>query len=612
MNQQLILVLSLLGVCIALFVANKPRVDVVALFAMVALALTGIVTVPEALVGFSDPNIVLIAALFVVGEGLVRTGIANKIGELLLCRSGGNEARLLVLLMLAVAGLGSLMSSTGVVAIFIPVALFMAERRKISPGRLMMPLSFAGLISGMLTLVGTAPNLVVDSALQNAGFPGFGFFSITPFGGTVLVAGVGYMLIARRWLHRRKDIQPSVRPKRHLADFVNDYELGPREHRVRVTSESPMVGKRLQEIDARRRAGANVVAVERLMGKRHVLIEPRGDLQLRADDVLMVDLPEADETKRAEAMRNLGLELLPFRGDYFMDQSRELGMAEVLLPPNSALIGRELRTIGFRSRYRLNVIGLRRNREAVTTCLIDEPLKAGDTLLVIGRWQSIREIRKQKDDFLVLTLPAEMDQVALAGSRAPQALACLAVMVTLMVTGWVPNVLAALVTCLLMGLTRCISLSSAYRAIQLPSLIVIVGMMPFSTALQRTGGVDLAVNGLLHLFGDAEPRVLLAALFAVTAIIGLFVSNTATAVLMAPIALKVAAALGASPYPFAMTVALASSAAFMTPVSSPVNTLVLVPGNYRFSDFVRIGVPFTIIVLILTVLLVPWLLPLRP
>jgi di/tricarboxylate transporter len=185
-------------------------------------------------------------------------------------------------------------------------------------------------------------------------------------------------------------------------------------------------------------------------------------------------------------------------------------------------------------------------------------------------------------------------------------------MVTLMVTGWVPNVLAALIACLLLGLTRCITLDSAYKSIQWPSLILIVGMMPFSTALQKTGGVELASQGLLDLFGQAEPRLLLGALFVVTALISLFVSNTATAVLMAPIALTVARSLGASPYPFVMTVALAASAAFMTPISSPVNTLVLVPGKYRFGDFVRIGVPFTIIVLLLTVLLVPWLLPLHP
>jgi di/tricarboxylate transporter len=300
------------------------------------------------------------------------------------------------------------------------------------------------------------------------------------------------------------------------------------------------------------------------------------------------------------------------RGAYFTDQSRALGMAEVMLPPNSELIGHTGLDVGFRSKYRLNVIGLRRGRKSPEKNPATQKLRAGDVLLVIGRWKHIREVQEQKQNFLVLNLPAEVEQYAPAESRAPYALGSLAVMVALMVTGWVPNAMAALIACLLMGLTRCITLPSAYKSIQWPSLILIVGMLPFSTALQKTGGVDLAVQGLLHLFGKAEPRLLIAALFVVTALIGLFVSNTATAVLMAPIALRLAAAVGASPHPFVMTVALAASAAFMTPVSSPVNILVMVPGNYRFADFLRIGVPFTVVTLIITVILVPWLLPLYP
>ena len=612
MNSQLLLVLGLLGGCIALFIANKPRMDVVALLAMVALPLCGVVTVPEALAGFSDPNVVLIAALFIVGDGLVRTGLAVQIGDFLLRRAAGSEGRLLALLMLAVAVLGAVMSSTGVVAIFIPVVLLVAERQKLAPGRLMMPLSFAGLIGGMLTLVGTPPNLVADSALQHAGFAGFGFFDFTPFGAVILAAGIGYMLIARRWLNRAADAEPPGRTRPRLMDFVRDYELTGREHRIRVREDSRVVGQTLQQLEARAHSGANVVAIERWIGRRRELIEPRPDVVLCARDVLLVDVATPDDPERLRTLAELKLEALPLRGAYFTDQSRDLGMAEVLLPPDSELIGQSVLKVGFRSKYRLNIIGLRRGRNALATGIAGEKLRPGDTLLVIGRWKHIRNLQKQKRDFLVLSLPAEIDQVAPVRSRAPYALATLAVMVTLMVTGWVPNALAALIACLLLGLTRCITLDSAYKSIQWPSLILIVGMMPFSTALQKTGGVDLAAQGLLDLFGQAEPRLLLAALFVFTALVSLFVSNTATAVLMAPIALTVAHALGASPYPFVMTVALAASAAFMTPVSSPVNTLVLVPGKYRFGDFVRIGVPFTIIVLLLVVLLVPWLLPLHP
>lgn len=610
MNHQLLIVVGLLGVCVALFVANRPRMDVVALLALVALSLSGIVTIPEALAGFSDPNVILIAALFVVGEGLVATGVANQIGDFLLNRSGGSETRLILWLMLSAAILGSVMSSTGVVAIFIPVVLMVAARRKLSPGRLMMPLAYAGLISGMLTLVGTAPNLVVDSALRHAGHEGFGFFTFTPFGAVILVAGISYLLVARRWLNRNGDSAESARPRRQLIDFVRGYRLETREARLRVGKNSPLIGKTLEEVGTRRRFAANVVAIERRKGDHPEVLEPRSDFRIQAGDILLIDLAEPTGGKHLADLEEFQLEPMPLLGRYFTDRSRDIGMAEVLLPPDSDLVGRTIVEAAFRTRFRLNVIGLRRGREAIEGALGDEKLRTGDTLLVIGRWKHIRNLQKRSRDFIVLTLPAEIDEVAPAASRAPWALASLALMVVLMVTGWVPNVIAALTACLLMGAARCLTLDAAYRAIQWPSLILIIGMIPFSTALQKTGGVDLAVEGLLHVFGGAGPRVLLAALFALTAVIGLFVSNTATAVLMAPIALSAAHAMGSSPYPFAMTVALASSAAFMTPVSSPVNTLVMVPGKYQFSDFVRVGVPFTAVVMLLTVVMVPWLLPL--
>jgi di/tricarboxylate transporter len=222
MNPELLLVIGLLLACVGMFVFNKPRMDVVALLAIVVLPLCGLTSVPEALAGFSDPNIILIAALFVIGEGLVRTGIASKLGDLLVTKAGGNETRLVILLMLTAAGLGSVMSSTGVVAIFIPVVLGIAERLSVPPGHLMMPLSFAGLISGMLTLVATAPNLVVDSALRHAEFAGFGLFSPTPFGLVILVAGVAYMLVARRWLSAKADPSDLENTPRTLLDLIRE------------------------------------------------------------------------------------------------------------------------------------------------------------------------------------------------------------------------------------------------------------------------------------------------------------------------------------------------------------------------------------------------------
>ena len=306
----------------------------------------------------------------------------------------------------------------------------------------------------------------------------------------------------------------------------------------------------------------------------------------------------------------MGLQRRAFQDDYFRNMSRELGLAEVTIPPDSSLIGKSILQLRMRSQRGINVIGLRRRGRALGEDLLNKKLRMGDTLLIAGSWKAIRLLHTQAHDFLVLSLPAEIDEAAPAAEQAPFALLSLAVAVGLMISGVVPNVVAALIGCLLMGAFRCIDMDSAYRAIHWQSLILIVGMLPFALALQKSGGIDLIVGGLLDLTGEASPRVVLAALFVLTAVVGLFISNTATAVLMAPIGISLAQQLGASPLPFAMTVALAASAAFMTPVSSPVNTLVVGPGRYGFFDFVRIGVPFTLIVLVVCVAVLPLLFPL--
>ncbi|MBF8746822.1 SLC13 family permease [Pseudomonas putida] len=608
MNHELLWVLGLLAIVVTLFIINRPRMDVVALLVILTLPLSGILTVEQALAGFADPNVVLIAALFVIGEGLVRTGIAYRIGEWMSERAGNSEARLLVLLMVSVAGLGSIMSSTGVVAIFIPVVLSIAARLHISPSRLMMPLAFAGLISGMLSLVATPPNVVVHSELVRSGEVGFQFFSFTPFGLVVLALGVGYMLLTRNWLKGEARKDGRVETRRTLLDLVLDYKLSGRERRLRIRPHSPLIGHTLGELQLRTRHGANVIGIERQHKFTTRVMTADSSTVLHPGDVLLLDLfgPRDGDDLRT-LCQTMQLEPLRFKAAYFIDQSQDLGMAEVSLPPGSQCIGKSVLELTFRTRFDLNVVGLRREQSAIEAQLLEEKLRLGDTLLVVGPWKAIRQLQSRPYDFLVLSMPAEIDQVAPARERAPYALISLAVMVGLMVSGVIPNVLAALIGCLLMGAGRCIDMNSAYRAIHWQSLVLIVGMLPFAQALQKTGGIDLAVSGLVSVLGGAGPVAILACLFAVTALIGLFISNTATAVLMAPVAVGTAAQLGMSPYPFAMTVALAASAAFMTPVSSPVNTLVLGPGQYRFADFIKVGVPFTVLVMVVTVLMVPWL-----
>jgi di/tricarboxylate transporter len=606
MNAQLVVVLLLLASAIAMFALNKPRMDAVALIMLVLLPFTGALTMSEALAGFSDSNIVLIAALFVIGEGLVRTGVARKLGDWLSARAGSSEVRLISLLMLVVCGLGATMSSTAVTAIFIPVALRISQTIGKSPSRLMMPISVAALISGMTTLIATAPNLVINSELVRSGREGFHFFSFTPFGLPVLALGIVYMIFARRWLSAGDDVGPgntAGRPR--LADLLEEYQLKAREHRVRINEGSPLAGKTLTELSLQDASGAQVIAIER-GGK---LVQPHANTELRAGDVVFADLfaPDADIAALAEKYK---LERLPLSGSYFTDRSQEIGMAEVIVPATSELVGRSVIEANFRSRFRLAVIGLRRGQSTFGSNLRSEQLKVGDTLLVAGPWNAIRELGGEIKDLVVFNLPVELDEVLPVPGKALWAVAALAMSVGLMISGVIPNVQAALIGCLMMGAFRCVDLNSAYRSIDWKTIVLIVGMLPFSIALERTGGVDLAADALMSLVGGMGPRAILATLFAITALLGMFISNTATAVLMAPIALSIADELNASPYPFAMIVALAASTAFMTPVSSPVNTLVVTPGNYTFGDFIRVGVPFSLIVLVVSVIMVPWLLPL--
>ncbi|EPY4423061.1 SLC13 family permease [Klebsiella pneumoniae] len=609
MNGELIWVLSLLAIAVVLFATGKVRMDAIALMVIVAFVLSGTLTLNEAFSGFSDPNVILIAALFIIGDGLVRTGVATKMGAWLVSVAGNSETKMLIYLMLTVAGLGAFMSSTGVVAIFIPVVLSVSARMNTSPSRLMMPLSFAGLISGMMTLVATPPNLVVNSELLREGLHGFSFFSVTPIGLVVLILGIVYMLAVRFMLKTDNgDSARDGRKRSTFRDLIREYHLTGRARRLAIRPGSPMIGQRLDDLKLRERYCANVIGVERWRRFRRVIVNVNGVSEFRARDVLLIDMSASDVDLRQFCGEQM-LEPMVLRGEYFADQALDVGMAEVALIPDSEMIGKTVREIAFRTRFGLNIVGMKRDGKAMDGSVVDEPLQLGDILLVVGNWRQIALLAKRGRDFVVLNMPVEVDDASPAHSQAPHAIFCLVLMVALMLTDEIPNPIAAIIACLLMGKFRCINAESAYKAIHWPSIILIVGMMPFALALQKTGGVDLVVKGLMDVAGGEGPYLMLGCLFMMCAAIGLFISNTATAVLMAPIALAAAKSVGVSPYPFAMVVAMAASAAFMTPVSSPVNTLVLGPGKYSFSDFVKIGVPFTILVMVVCVLLIPVLFP---
>lgn len=602
-------VIAVMVIAVALFIQNKIRMDIVALLVMAFFSLSGILTVQEVFAGLSDPNVMLIVLLFIVGEGLVRTGIAYQVSEWLMRVSGASEVKVLVLLMLSIAGLGSFMSSTGIVAIFIPVVLAICSGMGISPKRLMMPLSIAGLISGMMTLIATPPNLVAHSELLKSGFEGFSFFSFTPIGVSVLLLGIGYMLIARRWLDNGENAATQAQKGSTMSQLIQDYRLQGRAKMVIISAGSAFIGKTINELNLRSEFGLNIVAIQRVKRFRTISMAAYGDSTLYEKDILLLDMEmsEVDFEVRCEqfCLKNVDL-----KGEYFSAHAKSVGMAEISLMPEAGSLGKSISELKFRSTYGLSVVGLKRDGEILRENLISTPLRLGDVLLVMGVWSQILALGKASKDFFLLNTPEESKQAAPALSQAPHALFSVLTMVVLMITGIVPNVIAALIACLMLGKFRCIDMKSAYESIHFPSVVLIVGMMPFSIALQKTGGLEMIVRGLTDIMQGMDVHWVLMLLFVFTAIISAFISNTATAILVMPIAIAIAQQLGYSPAPFAMIVAISASAAFMTPVSSPVNTMVLAPGGYRFMDFVKVGVPFTVLVMLLSIFLVPLLFPL--
>ncbi len=607
LTHDAMFVFGVLGVAIILFASSVIRPDVVALLIVLALILGDILPVGTALAGFGDPLVFLIAGLFVVGEGLVRTGIAYQAGQWLSRLAGGSEQRLLVLLMLAVAGLGAFMSSTGVVAIFIPVVLGVTSRLGISAGRLMMPLAFAALFSGMLTLIATPPNLVVNNALIGAHLQPFDFFSITPIGLVALALGVVYMwLVGGRLLPSAVPQDGSAGRRQTLAELANSYDLIEKLYRLRLDPNSPLVGKTVAELQVRTRYGISIVGMGRNERFAERLSPVRSASVFQAADTLYVVGSAADAQRlcKSEYLSQLLVTETEQRR-----LIKEMGLAEVMLPPASEMIGQTLREASFRTKYDVTVLGIRRKGKALPGNLIETRLAFGDILLISGAWKEISLLQGEQRNFLVLNLPKELDNVAPAYRQAPFALVILLLMVLSMAFGIVDNVAAVLLAALAMGVFRCLRMEDAYQSINWPTLVIIAGLLPLAQALQQTGGVKLVADGLVMGLGELGPLALMAGIFVLAALIGMFISNTATALLVAPIAIVAAQQIGVSPYPFAMTVAVAASAAFATPVSSPVNTLVLAPGGYSFGDFVRVGTPLLVLVMLITLLLVPLLLP---
>lgn len=599
------LVFGLIGIAAILMASNRVRYDVVALLVVVALIMSGVLSVGAALSGFGSPVVVAIAGLLIIGEMLDRTGIARAVGDWILKRGGKSEIQLLILIMVSAGILGSVMSSTAIVAIFIPIVLRIARETGINASRILIPVSYAALISGMMTLIASSPNLVVNGELISAGLESLDFFSFTPIGLAVLAVAVAYIVVVgRHLLPGEKAEATTANRTRTLGDLWLYFEVAPVEI-FEITPGSPLLSQPLGEAPLDAEYGVRVLSrVRRERGQESISL-PSVSMEFKPGDLVSV-IGSPERCARLAAERKLAT--------YAASQKEnqrwiwEVGVADVLVHPDSNLIGKSVIDSEFRTRYGLLAIGLRRDGAAVADFEHSE-LQAGDVLLLYGPWDRIDALVEYNHDFVVLEIPPERGDVVAAYEKAPVALTILSAMVLLTAFEIVPLVVSVLCAAMAAVLSGCLSAQQAYRSVGLSSLVLVAGMLPLADALQQTGGSAMIVEGLVGTFGDAGPNVMLTLLFILTALLGMVLSNTASAVLVIPIAITAADTLQVSPYPFAIAVLIAASAAYSTPVSTPVVTLVVEPGRYSFMDFVKVGVPLLVLTGLTTVLLTPLFFP---
>lgn len=609
MTESMLIVFGILAGAVALFCWGRPRADIVAILVVLGLMVSGVLTPQESLAGFGDPVVILIAAVFVIGAALENTGIVHRMSATLLKVGGGRETRLIILIMVLVGGLTAFMSSTAVTAMFIPVVLAITNQTGLNRKRMLMPLAVAATIGGMMTQISSLPNMIVANIMLSHGLTPFGFFAVTPFGLSMLVVSIAYMLLVRGLLSQQPTTEVAQTSAPRAYDLLDDYGLAPRWHRLQVPAGSPMIGQSVAELRSLYdEFGVIPVGVEKHARGQTTFLPALPETVFELDDIVFFMVGEAQAQPLSETQHLIELPRLDERHSY--EALQELGVAELMLAPDSTLVGKTVDEIGFRSGYQISVLAIRHRGKRLTTNLAQHPLDFGDTLLISGGWDAISGLQKDRENFVLLTLSAESKERLPARRRAPIAIAILAAMVVLMASGMMHITAAALLAMLAMLATGCVPLDSIYRVVSWKTVVLVAGMMPLGTALNKTGITALIAQGLVTALGSAGPTAMLMLVFLVAGLIGLFLSNAATTILIAPVAIEAAQALNVSPEAFAMTVVIACSASFVTPVSSTWNLLVMEPGGYSFGDYVKVGLPLLFLTMFVTVGLVTLLYPL--
>lgn len=608
----MILTLLTLAFAAVFFVWGRLRADLVAMIALLILVLGGVISVPEALSGFSNSIVVMMVGLFIVGGAIFNTGLAKIIGAKLLLLGGNSPFRLFLVVMGATAFIGAFVSNTGTVALMLPIVVSMAAASGIRASRFLMPLAFASSMGGMMTLIGTPPNLIIAEVWEEAGNAPLTFFTFLPGGLICVVAGTLLLIPLSKWFLDKGKSSRSDRANgaKTLTELVEEYNLSTGLFMVSVPERSAIVDRSIGDLNLRALYGVDILEVRR-SDRHHKILKkiaqyaPKPTTVIHAGDQIYLrgDMPDVERLVSAYGlvMESDGAQL----NDFY-----DIGLAEIVIMPNSSISRKTVAEIGFRKRFGVNVIAIRRKQIYITAYLASVPLQAGDVLLVQGSWEAIGGLDSDPSAWVVIGQPlAEAAKVTL-DYKAPLAAAIMVAMIVALIFEFVPPVIAVLCAAMLTILSGCFrNVEDAYKKINWESVVLIAAMMPMSFALEKTGISSLVSSALVGSLGSLGPLPVLAGIYFTTSVMTLFISNTATAVLLAPIAMQSALALDVSALPFLFAVTFGASLCFASPFSTPPNALVMPAGQYTFSDYIKVGLPLQLIMGVIMILLLPVLFP---
>ena len=590
MTLEIALTLIILVTAVVLFLAELWSTDVVSLLALLTLVLTGLLTPAEALASFANPVVITIGSIFVVSAALFQTGVATKLGHVISRLAGDSEPRLIAALMIGAALLSGVMNNVAVTAVLMPVVIGISLNTGRSPSRLLLPMAYAAVVGGTLTLIGSPPNLIASEILTKGGSAPLGLLDITPIGAISTLAATAFMVTIGRKLLPKRSLEERFQQAQLPGQLIDLYRLPERVFALHVLSQSPLVGRTLAESELGHEYGLTVVGIINQSGCR---MAPPASHTIRAGDRLLAQ-GGPRRIKRAATDKGLKWEIAKVEETDLL--IGDVGIAEVTLTPRSPLAGKSLLQLEFRARFGLTVLALWRGGEPVERSIGDEPLRLGDAFLVQGSWRKIRLLRDQPGVLVI----SEYEDVPRRIGKAPWAIVILLAMLATVVAGLLPIAVAALGAAVLTVLTGCLRIEEARNAVEWRVVFVITGMLALGTAMQKTGAAQWVAETVLSPVANLGPLGVTAGVLLMTAGLTLGISNHATAALVAPIVFSAASSQGLNPRPELLAVAVGTTVALFSPFAHPGFLLVMGPGGYKFRDYVRVGLPLSAVIFMTT------------